>query len=119
MVARLGRLRVGLPRPGLARRDPRALRAALVLGCFVALVVAGRDAPALLLRAAWPAFAAAPPPVLPRLEAWVTPPAYTGAPPIFLAASGGAGGTVTVPAGSRLQAPVRTPLRRCSTRASA
>jgi hypothetical protein len=34
--------------------------------------------------------------VLPRLEAWVTPPAYTGAPPIFLAASGGAGGTVTV-----------------------
>ena len=39
-VAQIGRLRVGLPRPGLARRDPRALRDALVL----ALVAAGRIA---------------------------------------------------------------------------
>lgn len=100
MEARITRLRVGLPRPGLARRDPRALRAALLLGVFVALVVAGRDAPALLARAAWPAFPGAPPAVLPRLEAWVTPPAYTGAPPVFLPAGGGA---ATVPAGSRLQ----------------
>ncbi|MFC7541646.1 DUF4175 family protein [Siccirubricoccus deserti] len=35
-----------------------------------------------------------------RLEAWVTPPGYTGAAPVFLDA---AGGSATVPAGSRLQ----------------
>ncbi|NBS45032.1 MAG: DUF4175 family protein, partial [Acetobacteraceae bacterium] len=34
-----------------------------------------------------------------RFEAWITPPAYTGAPPQFLNAAGGA---VAVPAGSRL-----------------
>ncbi|WP_270936261.1 DUF4175 family protein, partial [Falsiroseomonas oryzae] len=41
---------------------------------------------------------ALPPPL--RLEAWVTPPAYTGAAPVFLDP---AGGSVSVPAGSRLQ----------------
>jgi hypothetical protein len=35
-----------------------------------------------------------------RLEAWITPPAYTGAAPIFLDPAGGA---ASVPAGSRLQ----------------
>ena len=96
----IARLRVGLPRPGLAARDPRALRGGLVVALGAALVIAGGDAPALLFRGLTPSFAASPPPVPLRFEAWVTPPAYTGAPPIFLPAAGGA---ATVPAGSRLQ----------------
>jgi len=100
VAAQLGALRVTPPRPGLAARDPRALRAAVLLGLLAALVVAGREAPERLRRALLPQFAAAPAALTPRLEAWVTPPAYTGAPPIFLAPQGGA---VTAPVGSRLQ----------------
>jgi uncharacterized protein (TIGR02302 family) len=99
-LAAVGRLRVGLPRPGLARRDPIALRAALGLTLLAALVIAGPEAPERLRRAVVPELAA---PVLPpplRLEAWVTPPAYTGAAPLFLSPAGGA---ISVPAGSRLQ----------------
>ncbi|MGG5819254.1 DUF4175 domain-containing protein [Falsiroseomonas sp. HW251] len=99
-LASIRRLRVGLPRPGLATRDPIALRAAVGLSLLAALVIAGPEAPERLRRAILPpvAIAAAPPPM--RLEAWVTPPAYTGAAPVFLDP---AGGSVSVPAGSRLQ----------------
>ena len=103
VAAQLGQLRVTPPRPGLAARDPRALRAAVLLGLLAALVIAGGEAPERLRRALLPAFAAAPAALGMKLEAWVTPPAYTGAPPIFLPAAGGA---VTVPAGSRLQVAV-------------
>ena len=103
MAAGLSRLRVGLPRPGLARRDPRALRAGLLVALVAAWGVAGEAAPERLRRALLPSFAATPPPAALRVEAWVTPPAYTGAPPIFLAAEGG---QATVPAGSRLQVAV-------------
>jgi uncharacterized protein (TIGR02302 family) len=99
-AAQLDALRVTPPRPGLAARDPRALRAAVLLGLFAALVIAGAEAPERLRRALLPQFAALPAALGLRLEAWVTPPAYTGAPPIFLHTQGGA---VTVPAGSRLQ----------------
>jgi uncharacterized protein (TIGR02302 family) len=99
-AAAVGRLRLRAPRPVLAVRDPRALRAALALGLLAALAVAGEAAPARLWHALAPTLAGpAPPPGL-RLEAWVTPPAYTGAAPIFLDAAGGA---ATVPQGSRLQ----------------
>ncbi|WP_149535846.1 TIGR02302 family protein [Siccirubricoccus phaeus] len=99
-AAALGRLKLRAPRPGLPARDPRALRAAVVLGLVAALTIAGADAPRLLLRAFQPSWAGpAPVPAL-KLEAWVTPPAYTGAAPIFLDPRGGA---ATVPAGSKLQ----------------
>src|SRR5690606_29462874 len=93
----IGRLRVGPPRPGLAARDPRALRGGLLVALVAALGIAGADAPALLVRGLLPAFGHAAPPAPLRFEAWITPPGYTGAPPIFLAA---ADGSVTVPAGS-------------------
>jgi len=98
--ASIRQLRIGLPRPGLARRDPRALRAALALSLLAGLVVAGAEAPERLRRAVAPDLVVPPAPPGLRLEAWVTPPAYTGAAPIFLDP---AGGTVSVPAGSRLQ----------------
>jgi len=100
-AARIARLRVGVPRPGLAARDPRALRAGLAVALLAALVAAGPEVPERLRRALWPEGPPPAPGLAPRLEAWVTPPAYTGAPPIFLDAAGGA---VAVPAGSRLRA---------------
>ncbi len=102
-AAQIRTLRVGAPRPGLARRDPRAFRAALGLGLIATLVMAGAEAPERLRRALVPSLAGtAPAPAL-RLEAWVTPPGYTGAAPVFLEAAGGA---ATVPQGSRLQVAV-------------
>jgi uncharacterized protein (TIGR02302 family) len=100
VLSSVRRLRVGLPRPGLARRDPIALRAALGLSLLAALIIAGPEAPERLRRAfaGEVAMPAAPPPM--RLEAWITPPAYTGAAPVFLDP---AGGDVSIPAGSRLQ----------------
>jgi uncharacterized protein (TIGR02302 family) len=100
MARLIGRLRVGIPRPGLAARDPRALRGGLLVALAASLGMAGADAPALLARAVTPVFAAAPPPVPLRVEAWITPPPYTGAPPIFLSPQGG---YATAPAGSQLQ----------------
>lgn len=96
----LARLRLRPPEPGMARRDPRALRAALALALVAALVVAGEDAAHRLWRGLTPHLAGgAPAPAL-KLEAWATPPAYTGAAPIFLPATGGA---VRLPAGSTVQ----------------
>lgn len=102
-AAAIRRLRVGPPRPGLAARDPRALRAALGIGLVAAFVMAGGDAGQRLARALVPALPGPAPAAALRLEAWVTPPAYTGAPPIFLPA---AGGEATVPQGSTLQVAV-------------
>ncbi|MBL6079489.1 DUF4175 family protein [Belnapia sp. T18] len=99
-AAQIGGLRIGMPRPGLPVRDPRALRAALVVGLVAAFVVAGGETGERLRRAVSPAFAGPVTGPGMRLEAWVTPPAYTGAPPVFLDP---AGGSTTVPAGSRLQ----------------
>ena len=61
-IAAVGRLRVGLPHPGLAARDPRALRGLLVVGLIASLGVAGADAPARLGRALHPAWVPAPAP---------------------------------------------------------
>lgn len=102
---RLAALRLSRPRPGLAKRDPRALRGGLVVALAAALAFAGPEAPERIRRALLPHLggAALPTTQAARLEAWVTPPAYTGAAPIFLDP---AGGPVSVPAGSRLQVAV-------------
>jgi uncharacterized protein (TIGR02302 family) len=99
-AAQIRGLKVGTPRPGLPAQDPRALRAALVVGLVAAFTMAGGETEERLRRAVSPAFAA--PAAAPgqRLEAWITPPAYTGAAPVFLDP---AGSSATVPAGSRLQ----------------
>jgi uncharacterized protein (TIGR02302 family) len=102
-VASIRQLRVRPPRPGMERRDPRAYRAALALGLIVALVVAGAEAGERLRRAVIPALPGPATAAALRLEAWVTPPAYTGAAPIFLSPGGGA---ATVPQSSRLQVAV-------------
>ena len=54
--AQIDRLQVGLPRPGLARRDPRALRYGLLLAVLACLAIANTDAPARLYAALRPSF---------------------------------------------------------------
>jgi uncharacterized protein (TIGR02302 family) len=107
-AAQIGRLRVGLPQPGLAARDRYALRGGLVVALVACFGIAGADAPLRLARAVQPAFP--PQPGLPptQIQAWITPPGYTGLAPLFLAAAGGTAGggaegkPVSVPAGSHL-----------------
>jgi uncharacterized protein (TIGR02302 family) len=77
-------LKIGLPRSDLPRRDPWALRAALLLLLLVALVEAGSMAPQRLVQAFEldrPDRVAAAPV---ELTLWVTPPTYTGRPPVRL-----------------------------------
>jgi uncharacterized protein (TIGR02302 family) len=84
MLARIGALRVGAPHPGLAARDPWALRGAVLLLLVVALIAAGGDGPQRLARAANPDFTPSGQSAVASLELWITPPGHTGRAPIFL-----------------------------------
>jgi uncharacterized protein (TIGR02302 family) len=107
MRERLRGVRAGYPHPGLIRRDPFGLRIALGAILLASAVAAGGDAPAKLLRAVQPDtdFLGKPTPV--AMDAWISPPAYTGRPPVFLTGAEGEKVTaVSVPAGSVLQVQV-------------
>ncbi|MBU6507568.1 MAG: TIGR02302 family protein [Alphaproteobacteria bacterium] len=107
MAAAARNLRVGVPRAGLVRRDPYALRVALGLLLLLGAIDAGSDAPARLVRALEPEMNLAGigggPAV--TLDIWISPPQYTGLPPQFLSASS-ASGTIAVPIGSTVLARV-------------
>jgi len=84
MAERIAALDAGLPQPDIARHDRFALRAIPALVFVVALGYSfsnGGGSPADAFRAAPPA-----PSVNPdlRVDAWLTPPSYTGRAPIFL-----------------------------------
>ncbi len=106
------RLRVGIASPGLARRDPLALRAALLLLLVIGVVAARDDGASRLARAFQPDFSSLGAALPAELDLWITPPAYTSMPPMFLA-GGAAAETavqtteVAVPSGSVLLARVR------------
>src|SRR5204863_4813751 len=89
LAALLQKLRVGHPSPRTDRYDPFALRALLLLGVFVLLIVVG-DSASDRLRSAF-RFGALAKGAEARIDAWVTPPAYTGKPPIMLADGGFSG----------------------------
>ena len=105
-LASLKRIRAGLPHPRLALHDPWALRA-LVMVMLVATFFAAGDERAMRLGAAfnWNGVLA---PANVRVDAWVTPPLYTGKPPVILSAANKeaaalpASGPLAVPAGSTL-----------------
>ena len=104
-LASIRRIRAGLPSPRLAIHDPWALRA-LVAVLMVATYVAAGDERTLRTEAAfdWNGVLS---PVNIRVDAWVTPPPYTGKPPIILSAANKeaglpAAGPLPVPAGSTL-----------------
>jgi len=83
-LARLvARLKPSWPAPRTDRHDPYAIRAALLLGLIAAVLAAGGDTSTRLRAAFSPAASTAT--ALLRLDAWVTPPIYTGMPPIVLA----------------------------------
>jgi uncharacterized protein (TIGR02302 family) len=83
LAALLQKLRVGPPRPRTDRYDPFALRALLLLGVSALLIVTG-DSASDRLRSAF-RFSALAKGAEARLDAWITPPAYTGVPPVMLA----------------------------------
>jgi uncharacterized protein (TIGR02302 family) len=104
-LASIRRIRAGLPSPRLAIHDPWALRA-LVGVMLVAAYVAAGDERMLRVAAAfdWNGVLA---PADIRVDAWVTPPSYTGRPPIILSAANKeaavpSAGPLPVPAGSTL-----------------
>lgn len=89
----IGKLKPSWPAPRTDRKDPYAIRAALLLGMVAALLAAGGNGWDRLRQAFAPGAYGTP--QLLRLDAWVTPPVYTGLPPIVLA-----DGSETVGAGA-------------------
>jgi len=83
LAAALAKLRVGPPHPRADRQDPIALRALMVLGVVALFALVGDSASDRLNSAfrfhSTTAINEA------RLDAWVTPPPYTGKPPLMLA----------------------------------
>ncbi len=104
-LASIKRIRAGLPRPRVSLHDPWALRA-LVIVMLVASYVAAGDKRGLRVASAfdWNGIMA---PANVRVDAWVTPPNYTGKPPIILSnankdANAADTTPLAVPAGSTL-----------------
>ena len=100
------RLRAGWPRPHLAARDPFAIRALILLAVVTTFFMASGDRVGRVTAAFdWRGVIA---PKLYRVDAWVTPPAYTGRPPVLLpgirhdAPAPGEIAAISVPAGSEL-----------------
>ncbi len=104
-LASIKRIRAGLPSPRLAIHDPWALRALIVV-LMVATYIAAGDERRIRIAAAfdWNGVFAA---ENVRVDAWVTPPIYTGKPPVILSAANKEAalpisGPLAVPAGSTL-----------------
>ncbi|QEE40185.1 MULTISPECIES: TIGR02302 family protein [unclassified Methylobacterium] len=80
-------LRVGLPRPGMTRRDPYALRAGIVVAAVASLFVAGPEWRARVAAAFdWHEPVAQGPNF--RVDGWIDPPLYTRLPPLLIAMDG-------------------------------
>ena len=78
-------LKVAPPRPILPQLDPFAIRSGLGLALIVALAVGWKDPGARLMAAIKPSFDAAAGPRTATVDMWVSPPTYTGKPPLLLA----------------------------------
>ncbi|MEP3277858.1 MAG: TIGR02302 family protein [Stappiaceae bacterium] len=82
MAEALKRLHAGYPHPGAFRRDPWGARVVVAILLVMGYTVAdGQRGQRLLSAFAGPGEGAV---VSGRIDAWVTPPAYTGRAPIFL-----------------------------------
>jgi uncharacterized protein (TIGR02302 family) len=103
-LARLGNLRVAPPWPQLARLDRFALRGLAMLLLATSLGFGYADWPERLARAFEPRFVALDKTKL-ALDAWISPPAYSRLPPIFLAAE--QEGPIEILTGSRFLAQIQ------------
>ena len=102
----IGKLRVGEPKPGILALDRFSLRFIIGLALLLSIVDAGDYWGDRLVRAAMPSISAGPARGA-TLDAWISPPGYTGQPPIYLAGGGNAGqppptGPIVTPEGSVL-----------------
>ncbi|HUT49055.1 MAG TPA: TIGR02302 family protein [Alphaproteobacteria bacterium] len=102
LLEKLGSLRAGFPSPGLARRDPLALRGALAVLLVAAVVSSWGDGWNRLLRAGTPDLTAAAAAGPSTLEVWLTPPRYTRQAPRFLTVKRTLVEPITVPSGTKL-----------------
>jgi len=104
-LASIKRIRAGLPSPRLVIHDPWALRALVAVMLVASYVAAGDERKERVVAAFDWNGVLAPPDV--RVDAWVTPPLYTGKPPIILSAANKDAaapnaGVLPVPVGSTL-----------------
>lgn len=99
---RIKALRAKWPSPGLAAHDPYALRGALVVCLVAAFAIAGPLSADRLAQGFFPGFTSAG--SLGQVDAWITPPEYTGRPPVFLQQT--ANNILEVPEGSEITAHV-------------
>ncbi|MEM8663769.1 MAG: DUF4175 family protein, partial [Pseudomonadota bacterium] len=102
---RLASLKPAVPRPDIVPHDPFALRAVVGIALFIgAIVGAGALAERLITPFDFSTTASGPDAAAFRLDAWVTPPSYTGRAPLFLSAATRVetADGIAVPAGSTL-----------------
>ncbi len=97
LLAGIKDLRVALPTPSLGKRDPYALRFAVLFAVVLGFIMAGSDSGRRLMASLAPDLYAGKPSA--TLDAWINPPPYTGQAPIYL---GRTLQSVTVPANSEL-----------------
>jgi uncharacterized protein (TIGR02302 family) len=104
-LASIARIRAGLPSPRLTIHDPWALRALVAVMMLATFIAAGDERTARVAAGFdWDGVLS---PANIRVDAWVTPPVYTGKPPIILSAANkdaaaSDAGPLPVPAGSTL-----------------
>ena len=105
LLAGLTHLKAGAPEPALAQRDPYAFRLVALLALVAGLALSqGNVADNLAAAVRTTPLAAAP---VFSADAWITPPAYTGKPPVMLTSPAlrealAQGEAVSVPQGSLL-----------------
>lgn len=95
----LGALRVGRPRAAYQRVDPYYVRFVMLGGVVVSAIVAGGQSPGRLGDAFGLAYLSNTPDTS-QVDAWISPPDYTGKAPIFLGESTQPGAPIAAPAGS-------------------
>ncbi|MCZ8177713.1 MAG: TIGR02302 family protein [Rhizobium sp.] len=102
MAERIAALDAGLPQPDIARYDRYALRAVPALLFVTALAYSGSNGAGSIADAFRQHVPESEAPAI-RIDAWITPPGYTGQPPVFLSGLGtqDAAG-VTVPQKSKV-----------------
>ncbi len=105
MAAAAHGLRVGAPVAGFLRRDPYALRMLLALALLLGAIDAGGDWTDRIRRSLSPSIEPGAAAAGVALDIWVTPPDYTGLPPLFLHPET-AQQPVSVPTGSTVLAQV-------------
>lgn len=103
MAERIAGLDAGLPKPDIARHDRMALRAVPALILVAAFGFSFSNGAGGISDAFRNAPSAGPSNPDIRLDAWVTPPSYTGRAPIFLTGNNAAAtGSVSLPQSSKL-----------------